>query len=239
MNEPSLMKEFIKKGLGCLDYIRKSGQQDRWGGPFNGQQFRQRIFFDLIKHFPIKAIIETGTYRGTTTALFAETTLPVYSVESHPRFYGFARMRFRNHRDTVHLYHNDSRAFLTMLSKNPKVPKEDLFFYLDAHWKDDLPLREELEIIFSNWSRPIVMIDDFQVPDSDYSYDDYGPGKTLNLDYLAPVIPAHNIAVFFPAAKATKETGVKRGCVVLCQEQTGRDIKESISTLIGYPLTGM
>ena len=97
------MKELIKKGLGCLDYIRKADQQDRWGGPFNGQQFRQRIFADLLHHFPIKAIIETGTYRGTTTALFAETALPVYSVESHPRFYGFAKMRFRNHRDTIHL----------------------------------------------------------------------------------------------------------------------------------------
>ena len=45
-------------------------------------------------------------------------------------------------------------------------------------------LREELEIIFSTWSRPIVMIDDFAVPESAYGYDDYGPGKTLDLSYI-------------------------------------------------------
>lgn len=122
-----------------------------------------------------------------------------------------------------------------MLCKDTAVPKEDVFFYLDAHWKDDLPLREELEIIFSHWARPIVMIDDFQVPDSDYSFDDYGPGKTLNLDYLGPVISAHNIAVFFPAVAASEETGVKRGCVVLCQQETGMEIEKSIATLLRYP----
>jgi len=41
------------------------------------------------------------------------------------------------------------------------------------------------------------MIDDFHVTGSDYSFYDYGPGKTLNLDYLASVISAYNIAVFF------------------------------------------
>jgi len=108
---------------------------------------------------------------------------------------------------------------------------EDVFFYLDAHREDDLPLREELEIIFTYWQRPIVMIDDFQVPDSDYAFDDYGPGKTLNLDYLQPVIAAYNISVFFPAVDVAEETGVKRGCVVLCQEKTGTEIEESIYTL--------
>jgi len=229
------VKGFINKGLGYLDYIRKSSAWDKWGGPFNGQQFRQRIFFDLINQFPVKAIIETGTYRGTTTTLFATTPLPVYSVETHPRFYAYSKMRFRHQRNKVHLYNNDSRAFLTMLSKDPVVPKEAVFFYLDAHWKDDLPLREELEIIFTYWQRPIVMIDDFQVPDSDYNFDDYGPGKTLNLDYLQPVITAYNISVFFPAVDVAEETGVKRGCVVLCQEKTGTEIEESISSLQVYP----
>jgi len=229
------VKDFINKSLGCLDYIRKSGAQDKWGGPFNGQQFRQRIFHDLLHHFPVNAIVETGTYRGTTTALFAQTSIPVYSVETHPRFYSFSRMRFRHLRNKIHLYNNDSRAFLAMLSENTTAPKEDVFFYLDAHWKDDLPLREELEIIFTHWIRPIVMIDDFQVPNSDYNFDDYGPGKTLNLDYLKPVISAHNISVFFPSVNAADETGFRRGCVVLCQEKTAMDIENSISTLRRYP----
>jgi len=37
--------------------------------------------------------------------------------------------------------------------------------------------------------------------------------------------------VFFPAVDVAEETGVKRGCVVLCQEKTGTEIEESIYTL--------
>ena len=59
-----------------------------------------------------------------------------------------------------------------------------LFFYLDAHWNEDLPLAEELDTIFCRSSNPVVMIEDFQVPDDpDYGYDDYGPRKSLNPEY--------------------------------------------------------
>lgn len=62
-----------------------------------------------------------------------------------------------------------------------------LFAYLDAHWGEDLPLAEKLEIVFSWDSDAIVMIDDFQVPDDPgYAYDDYGPGKALTPDLVDP-----------------------------------------------------
>jgi hypothetical protein len=39
-----------------------------------------------------------------------------------------------------------------------------LFFYLDAHWNEDLPLAEEIDLIFSRSPCAVVMIDDFEVP---------------------------------------------------------------------------
>ena len=75
------------------------------------------------------------------------------------------------------------RSFLRDLSIESLVPKEDVFFYLDAHWGEDLSLRDALEIIFSKWKRPIVMIDDFQRPNADYGFDDYGQDGALNLTY--------------------------------------------------------
>jgi len=220
--------------LGWLDFIRNPNMPASWGGPFNGQKFRQRIFFDLLYCFPIKAIVETGTYRGTTTALFAATSLPVYTTEFHSRYFSYSRLHFMFNRNAIRLYKSDSRSFLHRLGDDPSVPKKDVFFYLDAHWGADLPLRDELEIIFSKWESPIVMIDDFCVPDSGYGFDDYGPQKALNLRYINPAVSANRLSVFFPAADASAETGSKRGSVVLCGEMSGVKIDEKIKTLVRY-----
>lgn len=232
-----VIKDTVKKILGgrilgWWDFLRHSPSS--WGKPFNGQQFRQRIFFDLLYYFPIKAIVETGTYRGITTAFFGATTLPVYTAEIHPRFFAYARLRFLFNRDVIHLHKQDSRSFLRALSANPLIPKADVFFYLDAHWEADLPLREELEIIFTNWQRPVIMIDDFAVPGSAYAFDDYGPGKTLDLSYIEPVVASHKLAVFFPAVQPAEETGLKRGSVVLCPESLGLEIEANVKTLIRH-----
>ena len=205
-----------------------------WGGPFNGQKFRQRVLFDILYYFPIKAIIETGTFRGTTTAFFAATSLPVYTTEFHPRYFSYSRLHFLFNRNAIHLYKGDSRPFLRRLGDDPSVPKGDVFFYLDAHWGADLPLREELEIIFSKWERPIVMIDDFCVPGSGYTFDDYGPQKALNLDYINPVVTAKRLSVFFPAVDASQETGSKRGSVVLCGETSGLTMDAKVKTLVRH-----
>lgn len=92
------------------------------------------------------------------------------------------------------------------------------FFYLDAHDSGDLPLREELEIIFENWSDAVVMIDDFMVPhDSGYGYGDYGVGKIPSIEYLGPL--AHlRLAMFLPAKDSKAETGAKRGCTVVARD---------------------
>ena len=62
------------------------------------------------------------------------------------------------------------------------------------------------------------MVDDFQVRDDPgYDYDDYGPGKALNAEYIATAVEAHDLAIFYPAASSQEETGLRRGCVVLCK----------------------
>lgn len=230
-----IVKSVLGEGnIGLLDFFLHRSLQYIGGGPFNGQKFRQRIFFDLLYYCRIKAIVETGTFTGATTALFSATSLPVYTVEMHPRYSTYAKMRFLLNRDNLYLYRSDSRSFLRDLSKDNSIPKEDVFFYLDAHWEEDLPLRDELEIIFLNWKRPIVMIDDFQVPNSDYVFDDYGPGKVLNLSYIEPVVSAHNLSVFFPAVNSSEETGARRGSVVLSQEISGVELDTKCKTLVRH-----
>jgi hypothetical protein len=172
------------------------------------------MYQELIERYGFRGIVETGTFRGTTSDLLARSGLPVYTVEAHPRFYTYCRARFwREGRSNLHLYQSDSRTFLRQLEADPAVPKEDVFFYLDAHWGEDLPLREELEIIFGNWRRSVVMIDDFHVPGFRYKFDDYGPGKALNLEYLQGTLSGHRPSVFFPSEDAASDQD--RGSVVL------------------------
>ena len=229
----NILKTVVGEGnLGRIDFLRDLGTHPSWGGPFNGQKFRQRIFFDILYCFPIKAIVETGTYLGTTTSLFSATSLPVYTTEIHSRSFSYSKMRFLFQSANVNLYQRDSRSFLKTLSLDSSVSKGDVFFYLDAHWKDDLPLREELDIIFSEWERPVVMIDDFQVPNTEYTFDDYGNGNRLDFNYIEPVVSARNLSVFYPAINSSVETGVKRGSVVLCNEMSGTEIERKISTLV-------
>jgi predicted O-methyltransferase YrrM len=205
--------------VGSIDYYRLPETRPAWGGPFNGQSNRIRIFNAIVACIRPIAIIETGTYLGTTTEFMAATGLPVYTIEGNPRNYGFARARLWR-KPNVRLYHGDSRIELRKLLDGPlkSLTGTSLFFYLDAHWNDDLPLADEIAIIFGRSSNAVVMIDDFEVPgDPGFGYDDYGPEKALNAKYVAPLAETHDLAIFYPSVPSQEETGRRRGCAVLCK----------------------
>jgi hypothetical protein len=217
---------------GIVDYYRFPARRSSWGGPFNGQQRRQELFSALIKTIKPAAIMETGTHLGTTTEFMADSGIPVYSVESNRRLYGFAcaRLWLKRH---VTIRHGDSRQALRAFFAGPFRLREDgaILAYLDAHWNDDLPQADELEIIFQNCQAAVVMIDDFEVPgDQGYLYDNFGPGRVLNAGYIASVVESHDLAVFYPSVPSWQETGVCRGCVVLSGAALGGRL-ESIPLL--------
>ena len=223
------VRDHLSKWYGRVEYCLRPGLSRRRGGPFNGQVLRQACYGELLRKFGFDAIIETGAYRGITTKLFAESNVPVYSIETNPRFAAYAETRLRIHRNAQVLL-GDSRARLRDLAADPSVPKQNVFFYLDAHWYDDLPLLEEVQIINSAWQGWIAMVDDFEVPGSDYAYDDYGPGKALTLSYLQPAID-EGLSVFFPRHPAQSETGARRGSVVICNDVAVQQMLEQCRSL--------
>jgi hypothetical protein len=104
-----------------------------------------------------------------------------------------------------------------------------LFFYLDAHWNPDLPLAEEIDIIFDRCPLAVVMIDDFQIPsDTGYGYDDYGPGKALTAAYIAPAVSAHRLQAFYPSTPSVEEGGWCRGCIVLAKSTAHAEVLGSM-----------
>ena len=227
----------IEAWLGAVDCIFHRQPTTGFGGPLNGSMARLNTFDQLKRRCSFDAVVETGTYRGESTLFFAAAGCPVYSSEVNPRYLGYAQARLWS-RFNVHFCLGDSRQFLHRLVQDSTVPKDRVFFYLDAHWQDDLPLREEVDLIFRNWTRPVVMIDDFQVPDdSGYQYDDYGDGKKLCLDYLETV--AHlGFVPFFPALPSSQEVGLKRGWVVLASDGESIDQLRAVAQLREWPQNG-
>lgn len=226
----------LQQTAGAIDYLRAPELGVEWG-PFNGQTARQALFIELVTKTQPRAIVETGTSLGATTDLMSQTGLPVFTIELYPLHYGFARARFWRRRN-VKLLHEDSRTGLRRLFDGPLrgLAHQTVFFYLDAHghvFGDDLPLAEELDLVFGQCPSAVVVIDDFEVPnDPGYGYDDYGPGKALVYDYIQPAIAAHQLRAFYPSTPSVADYPstpmaaaglavpgrLRRGCVVLVTE---------------------
>ena len=193
--------------------LLNDGNKQSWGGPFNGQAGRTAIMEATLEKCLLENVVETGTFRGTTTEFLARrVTGRVYSCESEPRYFLYSRRRLEL-LGNVEIHLGDSRAFLQTLLSRDSVRQAPTLFYLDAHWSIDLPLASEIEIILKNHPSSIIAIDDFEVPfDPDYGFDDYGPDKRLWL----PILGSFRNAVpnfYVPSIGAAEETGAKRGCV--------------------------
>jgi hypothetical protein len=211
------LRTIMQRLSGHLDYHLRPHLADRFG-PFNNQEFRQQIFAWIIAEIGPTYIVETGTARGGTTEFMAErTSVPVFGIEIDTRRITFAGLRLKA-RSAVRLLHGDSEALLGNLLSGGDLPTGIGFYYLDAHWGEALPLAAEIEQIFTQRPESLVMIDDFHVPDDPgYGYDDYGPGKTLAVDYVRPVATKLGLRGFFPTCHSTQETGFRRGTLVLAR----------------------
>jgi hypothetical protein len=203
------------------------------GVGFNGIKGRKQIFSDLIDEGGgFKTIIETGTYLGDTSGYMATAAgIPVLTCEYNTKLYSLAKMRL-NKLHLVKLYNIDSRSFLRDLSKDTNITNRECFFYLDAHWGKDLPLKEEIQIIISCWDKFIIMIDDFKVPDDDgYKHDSYGTLEFIEMPKLRTI---YNLRSFFPKIRACEEPIPPTGCVVLARNDDYGSRLNSIKSLRLY-----
>jgi hypothetical protein len=241
--------DWMQQTIGILEYLKSPDRGAEWG-PFNGQTARQALFVEIFAHTRPDAIVETGTSLGATTEVLSQTGLPVFTIELYPRHYGFARARFWR-KQNVKLLYADSRDGLRRLFNESlrAFSGRTVFFYLDAHghvFGEDLPLAEEIDIVFTQCPAAVVMIDDFEVPtDAGYGYDDYGQGKALVASYIRPAMSAHQLWAFYPSTPSVADypstpmaaagyadpARLRRGCVVLVKEAHHATALESLPLL--------
>jgi len=203
---------------------RKQSGQALLGQPFNGQAVRTRTVRALLDAFDPDAVIETGTFLGSTTRFFAGNLVPVYSVEIKRLYHMVARVTLGRCRD-VTLIRGSSPEVLERMARQRRFKKP--LAYLDAHWWGHLPLQGEIDQLLSGWDEAVIVIDDCKVPgDGGYGFDVYS-GVPLSLDMLE--IP-DDVLVAFPAVPSSKETGGKRGTLYLAKGRAGTDALRRLST---------
>ena len=82
--------------LGRIRFHLQPNRRESCGGPFNGQTGCIKIFKAILDECHPIAVVETGTYQGTTTHFLAQSTSkPIYTVELYGENYGFASERLR------------------------------------------------------------------------------------------------------------------------------------------------
>jgi hypothetical protein len=212
----------LKSIQGAVDYWTKDQKRFYpWGFAMNGMTSRLETVRQIIFALKIERIVETGTFRGTTAEWFAQFGLPLETVEIIERYYEFSKRRlkpFPNAKITL----ASSVSYLKERVAKGAVPLDARqLFYLDSHWEKHLPLREELDLIFHNYTNSVAIIDDFEVADDDgYSFDAYSPQEQLTFEYILEANLPRSLCAFYPATKSSEETGARRGWIVLttCQE---------------------
>jgi len=225
----------IRKLKGWWDF--RSGRHDKfypWGFAMNGQTSRLEAVRQMMHALQVSRVVETGTFRGTTAEWFAQFGLPVETVEASERFFVFSKARLAKFKN-VEITLGSSVPFLAERAKKTRGSEIQLF-YLDAHWHGDLPLRQELQLIFSTYNRAVVVIDDFKVDDDGgYAYDDYGAGNALTKEFVVGSdVP--KLHAFYPATPAKQETGMKTGWIVLTADDRLAEHLRTITLLRETPL---
>lgn len=138
---------------------------------------------ELSKKFNLNTFFETGTYHGETSKIVSQYFEKVITVENNPDFYNIATNTLKNISNCNSYLGSSPEIMNQYLKENDS----SVFFFLDAHWYDYLPLLDELKTIKEKNLLPVIAIHDFYVPDENgnakFGYDSY-KDQSLNLSYI-------------------------------------------------------
>jgi len=141
---------------------------------------------DIMETVKPDRFVETGTHMAWTVMYMAKhySSLPILSVEIDDEYYYISAHNCKPY-SNVKLYHLSSPNFLNLIYFD--VLKHGLsFFWLDAHWLDYVPLRDECKIV-ATLDRYICLIDDFACDNPRFSGEVFG-GHENNLQYVADIM---------------------------------------------------
>jgi len=134
-----------------------------YSGPFDFDIHKAYDFCSIIESNNIDTIIETGTNNGDTSEFLAKRypNKKIITCEIEKSIYEVAKLRLKKYKNV-----NVFLASSEFIVRDVNQLKHNIIYYLDAHFYDYWPLRDELHKI----KRGFVMIDDFNIGCSNYRY---------------------------------------------------------------------
>lgn len=195
--------------------------------PLNGQQRRRECLDAVVRAFEPDEIVETGTFLGSTSKYLARRyRLPVHTIELNGYFFLYSKLRLL----AVPRVHGHLGTSMRLLERRARAGGADrpTLFYLDAHWYDANPLRDEVRFILERWRNAVLVVDDVRIDDdAGYGYD-RDRGDPVSLAYLR--LPRDRLDhAFYPAAASQEETGSPMGCVFVA---LGPKAQAALSALV-------
>jgi predicted O-methyltransferase YrrM len=167
---------------------------------FNQDDTVKREILRLRNNSKISLVVETGTAYGHSAYWFADHFPQVLTIENDPKFHAISSEALSGKTNTTSLYGSskDVLADILPLIKEKLSKDECVLFYLDAHAACQTPLRAELALIQKYIpNKSLIIIDDFQVPGKDFSFDTYESKYPNNVDYIQDSIDLNNYIVYY------------------------------------------
>ena len=154
---------------------------------FNGSSRMASFVKYVSKGLSIINAFETGTFHASTTNFLANCFEKVHTIEIEPNLVAQAHQSLSIY---PHVTCNLGSSKDSLESILNIYKQEPAFLYLDAHWGDYFPLRDELiQIASTHPDNCVIMIDDFKVPGRpDILYDQYPQGE-CSYEYIADLLP--------------------------------------------------
>lgn len=154
--------------------------------PYSGCKYSKKVVEELMKKSGVRNFVETGTFLGHTTRDVA-STFPLVYVQTVELVYS----TFQKNEESFSNFPNIKAVHGSSCDFLKKVILEDgpTLYYLDAHWGDSHPLRDELVIIRDrSIGNEIIVIDDFQVPNRPFGYDYTNYNEIYNMEYIDGIL---------------------------------------------------
>lgn len=161
--------------------------------------------------------------------VFADVKLSrycIHSVDLDDYSYKAALDHFQSN-PNIHIYNGSSEVFLNDFLFHHPYSLSNCLFFLDAHWGEYWPLRDEIQVILS-LKKFVIVIDDFFVPgqsDPSHPHGAFGfdlyKKRILCWNYVYDLFSDMDVRVFYP--KQPNRDG--RGWVVIFRGYADKDLE--------------
>jgi hypothetical protein len=131
----------------------------------------------------ITSCVETGSFRGYTSVFFARIfqNIKGYSIELKDEYVNESTWRVRKYPNYQIIQNSSPTGIKNLIEEN--VLGSSPFFFLDAHWFDFCPTKDEL-LEVSKLKKAIIIIHDFEMPGKPDIYRPKGFPEGIGFQFL-------------------------------------------------------